>query len=108
MKMQLRVIVFAGGLTLAGLSACGGGGGGGSSTASIADPVSPSAPVDPIPAPPVSGPPPVSSDPATNRASAFACGSGGASVNADQAPESYVLFESAPVRPLALSADGRR
>lgn len=108
MKLRLRVTVFASVLTLAGLSACGGGGGGGSSTASIADPVSPPAPVDPAPAPPVSSPPPVSSEPPTNRASAFSCGSGGASVNADQAPESYVLFESAPVRPLALSADGRR
>ncbi|MEM1154523.1 MAG: hypothetical protein AAGI44_10295, partial [Pseudomonadota bacterium] len=99
--------VFASVLTLAVLSACGGGGGG-SSTAPINGPAPPPAPVDPAPEPPISSPPPVSSDLPTSRTSAFACGSGGASVNADQAPNSYVLFESAPVRPLALSADGRR
>ena len=39
---------------------------------------------------------------------AAACGSGGATVTADQAPESFTLFESGPVRPLALSPSGRR
>lgn len=39
---------------------------------------------------------------------ATACGSGGATVTADQAPESFTLFESGPVRPLALSPGGRR
>ena len=37
---------------------------------------------------------------------AFACGSGGASLTADEAPGSYVLFEGGPVRPVALSPDG--
>ena len=39
---------------------------------------------------------------------AFSCGSGAASLTADQAPGSYTLFESGPVRPVALSEDGAR
>ena len=66
------------------LPGCGGGGGGSSSS-----PEEPSIP--PIEA-----------------TSAFACGSGGATITDDGSPGSYVLFESAPVRPLALSADGTR
>ena len=41
-------------------------------------------------------------------AAAFACGSGGASLTADGSPGSYTLFESGPVRPLALSPNGQR
>ncbi len=40
--------------------------------------------------------------------SAFSCGSGGAAQTADSEPGSYTLFESGPVRPLALSPNGRR
>lgn len=39
---------------------------------------------------------------------AFGCGSGGASLTAGESPDSYVLFESGPVRPLAWSEDGSR
>lgn len=78
--------------------ACGGGGSGGS-------------PVQP----PYETQPPEPNDPADpnepqNDAptpeQAFACGSGGASLTADEAPGSYVLFEGGPVRPVALSPDG--
>lgn len=41
-------------------------------------------------------------------AEAFSCGSAGATVSANLAPESYTLFESGPVRPIALSPDGQR
>ena len=36
------------------------------------------------------------------------CGSGVDTLTADAAPGSMAVFESAPVRPLALSADGQR
>lgn len=39
--------------------------------------------------------------------SAFACGSGGATLTADSAEGSYTLFESGPVRPVALSPNGQ-
>ena len=39
---------------------------------------------------------------------AFGCGSAGATLSANVAPESYTLFESGPVRPIALSPDGQR
>jgi len=39
---------------------------------------------------------------------AFGCGSAGATLSANLAPESYTLFESGPVRPIALSPDGQR
>ena len=39
---------------------------------------------------------------------AFACGSAGATQTAEQDPSTYTLFESGPVRPLALSPSGRR
>ncbi len=38
----------------------------------------------------------------------FQCGTGTDSVTADQAPASVAVFESGPVRPIALSADGQR
>ena len=41
-------------------------------------------------------------------AAAFACGSGGATLTANGSAESYTLFESGPVRPLALSPNGQR
>ena len=76
-----KVTLFIMALALAG---CGGGGNS-----------SPSSPAEP-------------SQPPIDATSAFACGSGGATVTGDNSPGSYVLFESAPVRPLALSADGNQ
>ena len=38
----------------------------------------------------------------------FQCGTGSDSVTADAAPNSVTVFESGPVRPIALSADGQR
>ena len=38
----------------------------------------------------------------------FQCGSGADTLTADTAPGSVTIFESGPVRPLALSADGQR
>tara|TARA_R110001599_G_scaffold353861_1_gene600682 strand:- start:13014 stop:15734 length:2721 start_codon:yes stop_codon:yes gene_type:complete len=74
------------------LTACGGGGS--------------SAPAD---TPPPQTPPPVGPGPAPrDPQDAFACGSGGALTTAEDTPGSYVLFESAAVRPLALSDDGKR
>ncbi len=97
---MLRTVVVTGLLSL--LLACGGGGGSGSS--------SPPEPEQPPSQPPDPNTP---SDPNSPQAplmpsEAFACGSGGASLTADEAAGSYVLFESGPVRPLALSDDGRR
>lgn len=78
------------------LAACGGG----SSSSGTAQPTP--APSDPTPVDPV---PPA---PAPIPQEAFACGSAAATLTADQAPGSYTLFESGPVRPLALSEDGSR
>src|SRR6056300_875825 len=76
-----KLTLFIMALALAG---CGGGGNS-----------SPSSPAEP-------------SQPPIDATSAFACGSGGATVTGDNSPGSYVLFESAPVSPLALSADGNQ
>ena len=113
---------------LAMLAACGGGSSSGSpppepTPAQPAQPSAPSDPNEPAQPPQPSAPsdpneptqplPPVSpvdpNEPAQPPAApleAFACGSGGDSLTAQEAPGSYVLFESGPVRPLALSADG--
>lgn len=99
---MLRKVFVTGLLGL--LLACGGGGGSGSA----------GAPEQPPPQPPTQPPDPnTPPDPNAPQApptpsQAFACGSGGATLTGDTAPGSYVLFESGPVRPLALSADGRR
>ncbi|MFT6286491.1 MAG: DNA-binding beta-propeller fold protein YncE [Alcanivorax sp.] len=77
------------------LLACGGGG---SSSTPVPTPIDP----------PVSPPEPPTNPPLESAANAFSCGSGGASVTADEAPGSYALFESSAVRPLALSSDGSR
>ena len=86
------------------VSACGGGGGGSGTT-----PVAPS-----------SGTPTTTEPPALTAAAIEAsqgsvlqkpvqqCGSGTDSLTADTAPGSVATFESGPVRPLALSADGQR
>jgi DNA-binding beta-propeller fold protein YncE len=96
---MLRTVFVTGLLAL--LLACGGGGGSGGAGAPEPPPAQPpSQPPDPN-TPPDPNAPPMPSQ-------AFACGSGGATLTGDAAPGSYVLFESGPVRPLALSADGRR
>jgi DNA-binding beta-propeller fold protein YncE len=79
-------------LLLAFVAACGGGGGGGGNTLTPAD----------SPDPPTVEPPP---DPVPV-SDAFACGSAGAT--AGGTADSFVLFESGAVRPLALSSDGKR
>ncbi|PLW70915.1 hypothetical protein [Pseudohalioglobus lutimaris] len=76
------------------LVACGGGSSSSGSRASTPEP-----PSVPDPGDPVSPPAPQT---------AFACGSGAASLTADDAPGTYTLFESGPVRPVALSEDGAR
>lgn len=99
---MLRTLLATGLLGL--LLACGGGGGGSGSAAQPQPP-----PAQPPAQPPDPNLPPDPNSPATPTPSgAFACGSGGATLGGDAAPGSYVLFESGPVRPLALSADGRR
>jgi DNA-binding beta-propeller fold protein YncE len=76
------------------LVACGGG-----SSSSGPQAPEPETPTMPDPGDPVIPPPPQT---------AFSCGSGAASLTAEQAPDSYTLFESGPVRPVALSDDGAR
>ena len=102
MKIILQLKLTAAVITLAVMAtACGGGGSSSSGAAVVASPDQPDI-IDPPPAPDEPAEPPVA------RRDAFACGSGGATVNADQSAGSYVLFESAPVRPLAWSEDGSR
>ena len=103
-KRSSRVSLFATVIVIAALSsACGGGGSSDANTVTTSSPEPPQT-VEPTPSP--TPEPPI--DQPTQRTNAFACGSGGASVDADQSPGSYVLFESAPVRPLAWSDDGSR
>ena len=75
------------------LFACGGGGSGSASAETPAP--EPDQPTDPAP------------EPEPEPSAAFSCGSAGASQRGDLATN-YVLFESGPVRPLALSPDGSR
>ena len=82
------------------LSACGGGGGGGSASPAPAVPADDTA--DP------SDQPADEPDEPVVITSAFGCGSAGATVTEDAAPGSYALFESGPVRPVAISPDGSR
>ncbi len=76
------------------LAACGGG-----SSSSGPQAPEPEPPTKPDPVDPIVPPAPQT---------AFSCGSGAASLTAEQAPDSYTLFESGPVRPVALSDDGAR
>ncbi|MBU6378321.1 MAG: hypothetical protein KJS95_07280 [Gammaproteobacteria bacterium] len=92
---------FAPLLCLALLAGCGGGGGGGGST-------------DNAVAAPVTTTPTVTQSPleaslgSTLQRPVLQCGTTVDTVTADSAPGSVTLFESGPVRPLALSADGQR
>jgi DNA-binding beta-propeller fold protein YncE len=82
-------------------SACGGGGGGSSSGVAASPPVS-------------STPPPTAQSQieaglgTVLQRPVLQCGAGTDTVTADAAPGSVTVFESGPVRPLALSADGQR
>ena len=98
--MRRQTILLLASLTLA-IPSCGGGGGSPSS--------SPSTPT----------PPPPTVVTATNaqieqslgtalQKPVFQCGTGTDSVSAESAPNSVTVFESGPVRPIALSADGQR
>ena len=83
---------------------CGGGGGGDAGS-----------PVVPTPTPPTPPPPTLATNAqieapqgTTLQRPVFQCGTGTDSVTADTAPNSVTVFESGPVRPIALSADGQR
>ncbi|MGA1376456.1 MAG: hypothetical protein ACO32H_07750, partial [Steroidobacteraceae bacterium] len=82
------------------LVSCGGGGGGQSSVPTAATP--------PAATPPVSQSPIDASLGTLLQRPVTQCGSSADSLTADTAPNSLVVFESGPVRPLALSADGQR
>jgi DNA-binding beta-propeller fold protein YncE len=83
------------------LTGCGGGSsaGGGATLPSAASPPSP---------PTATGSPIEQIQGTTLQRAVFQCGTSVDSVTADAAPTSVVVFESGPVRPLALSADGQR
>ncbi|MEY4848961.1 MAG: hypothetical protein RLZZ36_2074, partial [Pseudomonadota bacterium] len=81
---------------------CGGGGGGGSSSSSAAPPTSGGSTT------PVTVSPIEQSQGALLQRPVFQCGTSADNVTADTAANSVTLFESGPVRPLALSADGQR
>ena len=92
------IVLFA----LIAISGCGGGGGSSSS-----------APATPTPPPPVVTTTVTSAQielalGTTLQRPVFQCGTGSDSVTADTAPNSVTVFESGPVRPIALSADGQR
>ena len=82
------------------LVSCGGGGGGQSSVPTAATP--------PATTPPVSQSPIDASLGTLLQRPVMQCGSSADSLTADTAPNSLVVFESGPVRPLALSSDGQR
>ncbi len=83
------------------LVSCGGGGGGGQSGGTVAT------------TPPTATPPTTQSAIDANLGTllqrpVMQCGSSVDTLTADAAPSSLVVFESGPVRPLALSSDGQR
>ena len=88
---MIRAVLIA--CLLVPLFACGGGGSGNSGT---------TAPT-PEPTPPTDPGTPSQPEPSA----AFSCGSAGASLRGETAAN-YVLFESGPVRPVAISPDGSR
>jgi len=102
--MTKRALHWRGGLVgLAGLFFLASCGGGGSSAGSGAG--SPSAAA---PAPTVTVPPLEQSQGALLQRAVMQCGTSVDSVTADAAPNSVAVFETGPVRPLALSSDGQR
>ena len=82
------------------LVSCGGGGGGQSSVPTAATP--------PAATPPTSQSPIDASLGTLLQRPVMQCGSSVDTLTADTAPNSLVVFESGPVRPLALSSDGQR
>ena len=85
------------------LVSCGGGGGAGGSTSVGSSGTAPPVIVTPTAASPIE----VNLGTTLQRP-VFQCGSTVESLTADDAPGSVTVFESGPVRPLALSADGQR
>jgi len=84
------------------LSACGGGGGGGQSGGNVAT-------TPPAATPPTTTQSPIDATLGTLlQRPVMQCGSSTDTLTADSAPNSQVVFESGPVRPLALSSDGQR
>ena len=88
------------------LVSCGGGGGGGGGGTPA--PPSGSAPTTPTTPPLATQASIEASQGTTLQRPVFQCGTGADAVTADAAPDSVTVFESGPVRPLALSADGQR
>jgi len=86
---------------IASLVSCGGGGGGGQSGGNTAA-------TPPVATPPTSQSPIDASLGTVLQRPVMQCGSSADTLTADAAPNSLVVFESGPVRPLALSADGQR
>ena len=84
------------------LNSCGGGGGSSSSA-----PAAPGPPAPPV-ITTVTSAQIEQSLGTTLQKPVFQCGTGSDSVTADAAPNSVTVFESGPVRPIALSADGQR
>ena len=87
------------------LVSCGGGGGGGGGTTA---PPSGSGPTTPTTPPLATQATIEASQGSTLQRPVFQCGTVADTVTADTAPDSVTVFESGPVRPLALSADGQR
>ena len=85
------------------LASCGGGGG--SSSGAVSGTPSASAPT---PAPTTNVPPLEQTQGAVLQRAVLQCGTSVDTLTADAAPNSVPVFESGPVRPLALSADGQR
>lgn len=85
------------------LASCGGGGGGGSGT----EVVNPAPPTPPPPAAPTQAAIEASLGTILQKP-VMQCGTGVDTLTADAAPGTVAVFESGPVRPLALSADGLR
>lgn len=84
------------------LTSCGGGGGG-SGAGNTA-----TAPPAPTPTPPVSQSPIETSLGSILQRPVLQCGSSVDTLTADTAPNSVVVFESGPVRPITVSSDGQR
>jgi DNA-binding beta-propeller fold protein YncE len=84
------------------LVSCGGGGGGQSNNNTATTPPSPT------PTPPVAQSPVETVLGTVLQQPVLQCGSATDTLTADSAPNSVIIFESGPVRPVALSADGQR
>ena len=86
------------------LASCGGGGGGSSSGSPAGSPAASA----PTPAPTTNVSPIEQSQGTILQRAVLQCGTSVDTLTADAAPNSLAVFESGPVRPLALSADGQR